>query len=652
MSKDNLDNVELAGLSGMLRDGVEIKDRKYRLRTYEKCFVGSEACGWLIKQGLASDVPQAIVLGDLMIQQGLFHHVLREQPFKNEQLFYRFSDDEDHGQVDKSQGAAASWHSLVSGELFGNQKESLMPEIPDYSEEIAKMTPVDTLGVSPLDEHNAKLLDNVHPKEWKDPVASGTYDVVVIGAGSGGLVTAAASAGVGAKVALIEEHLMGGDCLNFGCVPSKALLRSAKVAKTVRESAHYGVHIEGMSEEEFSGKVKVDFPKVMKRLRGLRADISKHDASARFADEFGIDVFMGRGVFTGPNSVEINGQTLNFKKACIATGGRPGVPPIPGLDSVPFYTNMNLFNLTELPKRLGVVGTGVIGVEMAQAFQRFGSEVTLFSRRNGILPKEDPEASAVVLKSLKKDGVKFVTGARYKEVRKLDDDKVVMALEDGSEYEFDALLVATGRKPNVSGLGLDVAGVDSDPGKGIIVDDNLRTSAKHIFAVGDVATKYQFTHAADFMARIVVRNALFFGSAKFSDLIIPWCTYTEPEIAHVGLYEADLEKRGTEYQTFVRHFAEVDRSVLEEQTDGFVKVHVQKGSDQILGATIVGHGAGDMINEMTLAMQSGTGLSKIANVIHPYPTASEAVRQIGDQYNKTRMTPMVRKLLRGLIGLQ
>jgi len=398
---------------------------------------------------------------------------------------------------------------------------------------------------------------------------------------------------------------------------------------------------------------------VMQRLRRMRADISKADAAKRFADELGVDVFLGRAVFSGTNSVEVNGETLHFKKCCIATGGTPAIPQIPGLSEVPFYTNMNLFNLTELPARVGVVGTGVVGVEMAQAFQRFGSEVTLFSRSDRLLPKEDAEAAAVVQRSLERDGLTFVMKSVYKEIRSASADSegqtyppVSVSLEDGRCYEFDVLLVATGRKPNVKGLGLEDIGVDYQAGKGITVDDNLRTTVSNIFAVGDVATKYQFTHSADFMARMVVRNALFFGRAKFSELIIPWCTYTDPELAHVGLYEKDLEERGIPFQTFTRYFEDVDRAVVDERTDGFVRVHVRKGSDQILGATIVGDHAGDMISELTLAMQSGTGLSKLANVIHPYPTAAEALRQIGDQYNKTRMTPLVRKLLRGLVSFQ
>ena len=648
---------ELQALVVQFKELVEVSDRKHRFKTYEKCFIGSEACQALVKSGIASDVQQAETIGQMLLSSGRCHHVNREHDFKNENLFYRFVEDEDHGSVEKDEtGRAASWYELVSGQFHRKSKESLIPKIPDYSEEIAKMEAVDTWGVEPLDEHNAKLLDNVRPRSWKNPKPSETYNMVAIGGGAGGLVTAAGSAGVGAKVAVIEEHLLGGDCLNFGCVPSKALLSAAKVAATIRDAAKFGVGIEGISSEELPNKVSVDFAKVMERLRAHRTSISKHDAAKRFADDIGLDVYLGRATFTGPNSLEVDGQTINFKKCCIATGGTPTVPKIPGLAEAPHHTNMTLFNLTELPPRLGVIGTGVIGMEMAQAFQRFGSKVSVFSRSSRILPKEDPDAAKLVQESMTKDGVSFIFNSKYQEVKHTKGNgnfpEITVVLEDGREETFDALLVATGRKPNVSGLGLEKAGVDFDPGKGIVVNDMLQTSVPHIYAVGDVATKYQFTHTADFMARMVIRNALFLGKAKFSDLLIPWCTFTDPEIAHVGLYEKDLVERKIPHQTFTRYFKDVDRSIVEDKTDGFVRVHVREKNDEILGATIVGDGAGNMISEITLAMQSETGLSKLANVIHPYPTSAEAVRQSGDMYNKTKLTPFIKKIFRGLMQIQ
>ena len=648
---------ELNELTTVFRNLVDIADRKHRFRTYEKCFVGSEACAALVKAGVAHDIQQAETIGNLLLQAGVFHHVVREHAFKNEKLFYRFTEDEDHGSVEKDeQGRAVTWYELIAGQFHRKSSENLIPKIPDYSEELASMEAVDTWGVEPLDTHNAKLLDNVRPRAWKNPEPTEVYNMVAIGAGAGGLVTIAGSTGVGAKTAIIEKHLLGGDCLNFGCVPSKALLSAAKVAATVRNAAKFGVGIKGVSEAELPSKVGVDFGRVMERLRAHRSHISRHDAAERFADEIGTDVFLGHATFTGPNTVEVEGKTLQFKKCCIATGGTPTVPKIPGLAEVPYLTNMTLFNLTQLPPRLGVIGTGVIGMEMAQAFQRLGSKVAVFSRSDRILPKEDPDAAKLVQESMECDGVTFIWNSKYKEVRHVSRDgdfpEITVVLENGDEHTFDALLVATGRKPNVSGLGLEKAGVAFDPGKGIIVNDKLQTSVPHIFAVGDVATKYQFTHTADFMARMVIRNALFFGKAKFSSLLIPWCTFTDPEVAHVGLYERDFKERGIPYQTFTRYFKDVDRSIVEDKTKGFVRVHVKEKSDEILGATIVGDGAGDMISEITLAMQSETGLSKLSNVIHPYPTAAEAIRQSGDLYNKTRLTPSIKKILRGVMRIQ
>jgi pyruvate/2-oxoglutarate dehydrogenase complex dihydrolipoamide dehydrogenase (E3) component len=293
---------------------------------------------------------------------------------------------------------------------------------------------------------------------------------------------------------------------------------------------------------------------------------------------------------------------------------------------------------------------------MAQAFQHLGSQVTVFARNTRILPKEDPDAAQVVETAMRRDGVAFEFGAHLKRIESRNGQPpitVVLETDAGErQFDVDALLVATGRKPVVNGLGLEAAGVAYDARLGIHIDDRLRTSNPDVFAVGDVASKYQFTHMADFMARMVIRNALFFGRDKFSNFLIPWATYTEPEIAHVGLYERDLQARDIAYNTLTRAFADVDRTIVDGETEGFVKIHVKKGSDAILGATIVSNHAGDMISEITVAMQSGMGLSKLASVIHPYPTAAEAIRQCGDAYNRARLTPTVRSIFDRLMSLR
>ncbi len=495
----------------------------------------------------------------------------------------------------------------------------------------------DLIQLQPLDEHNRVLESNVHPPDWVNPTPAKRYNLVVIGAGTAGLVTAAGAAGLGAKVALIERSLMGGDCLNVGCVPSKGMISAARIAAAVRDAGEFGVQV--------PGGWNVDFAAAMERMRRLRADISPNDSAARFRD-LGIDVFLGDGQFTGSDTIEVDGQTLRFKKAVIATGGRAQAPPIPGLDEVEYLTNETLFTLTELPKRLGIIGAGPIGCEMAQSFARFGSEVFLVEAMHGILPREDPEASEIVRQSLARDGINLLCCGRETKLRK-DGDRIRVSLEShGKEYDepVDALLVSVGRAPNVDGLNLEGVGVEYDLRVGVTVNDKLQTTNPRIYAAGDVCSRYKFTHAADFMARIVIRNALFGGRAKASALTIPWCTYTSPELAHVGLSPKDAEDQGVAIDTFTQPLADVDRAILEGENTGFVRVHVKQGTDEIVGATIVAANAGDMISEITLAMTNGLGLKKVADSIHPYPTQAEAIRKVGDLFNRTRLTPFVKNL--------
>lgn len=491
--------------------------------------------------------------------------------------------------------------------------------------------------VLPWDAHNQKLAGNVHPADWKNPTPAGRYNLVVIGGGTAGLVTAAGAAGLGAKVALVEKHFLGGDCLNVGCVPSKALIRAGRALAAVREAGEFGVDV--------PAGAKVDFGRVMERMRRLRADISPHDSARRFT-ELGVDVFLGGGRFTGPDTIEVGGQTLRFVNAVIATGARASAPPIPGLKDVPYLTNETLFSLTELPRRLGIVGAGPIGCEMAQSFARFGSEVYLVEAEHGILPREDRDAAELVLASLQRDGVKLLCCGKDLRLARAGGGGVrlqVTSHERGYDQEVDQLLVAVGRAPNVEGLGLETVGVAFDR-KGVQVNDRLQTTNPRIFACGDICSPYQFTHAADFMARIVIQNTLFLGRARASALTIPWATYTAPEIAHVGLYEREAAARGIAVDTFTQELGKVDRAILDGATEGFVRVHVRKGTDEIVGATIVAEHAGDMISELTLAMKGGLGLGTVGAAIHPYPTQAEAIRKTGDLYNRTRLTPFVKQL--------
>lgn len=495
----------------------------------------------------------------------------------------------------------------------------------------------------PLDEHNRELIQNTHPPDWINPEPSGRYNMVVIGGGTAGLVTAAGAAGLGAKVALIERNLLGGDCLNSGCVPSKALIRCARAYADVRDAGEFGVKV--------PAGLELDFGAVMERMRKLRAGISHHDSAARFKS-LGIDVFIGSAAFKGADTIEVGGKTLRFAKACIATGARAAQLPIPGLAEAGALTNETVFSLTELPQRLAVIGAGPIGVELAQTFARFGSKVTLLEQRKQVLAREDRDAADIVERALIRDGVELDCCAKVKEVRREGDERIIV-LEAGEgvrELRVDHILVGVGRAPNVEHMGLDAVGVEFDLRGGIKVDDQLRTTAKNVFAAGDVCFPYKFTHTADAMARIVIGNALFFKSDKTSTLTIPWCTYSDPEVAHVGLYEHEAAKRGIEIDTFRIEMSTVDRAILDGEREGFLKVHVQKGTDKILGATLVSRHAGETISEITLAMTAGAGLGTIARTIHPYPTQAEIIKKAADAYSRTRFTPRVATLFKRLLA--
>ncbi len=491
--------------------------------------------------------------------------------------------------------------------------------------------------LEPSDEFNRQLESNVHPQDWTNPTASGRYNLVVIGAGTAGLVAAAGAAGLGAKVALIERSLMGGDCLNVGCVPSKGVISAARVAATVRNASEFGV--------EVPNGVSVNFAAAMQRMRKLRARISPNDSAARFRD-LGVDVYFGQGRFIDSSTIDVDGKQLKFKRAVIATGARAVSPPITGLDTVEYLTNETVFSLTELPQRFGFIGAGPIGCELAQAFAQLGAEVFLVQSDRGILPREDRDAAKIVRNAMVRDGVKFLQFGRSVEVKNRDGIRLIGQVSGHScEQQIDKLLVAVGRAPNVENLDLDRVGVAFDK-TGVKVDDRMQTTNRSIYAAGDICSQYQFTHAADFMARIVIQNALFKGRKRLSALTIPWCTYTSPELAHVGLNDKDAKQKGLEIDTYVQHFRDVDRAILEGEDDGFVKVHVKKGTDQIVGATIVARSAGDLISEIALAMTHGLGLSKIGSTIHPYPTQAEAIRRLGDEYSRTRLTPLVKTLFR------
>ena len=435
---------------------------------------------------------------------------------------------------------------------------------------------------------------------------------------------------------------MGGDCLNVGCVPSKGFISASRAVHGIRGAGEFGLSC--------GEPVTVDFSAVMERVRRLRSAISRHDSAARFRDELGVDVYFGEGRFSGPDALAVEGTQLRFAKAAVCTGARAAAPPIPGLAEAGYLTNETVFSLTELPPRLAVIGAGPIGCELAQAFARLGSRVSMVGHRSAhILPREDPDAAEILHKVFVREGIELYLPVQGLRVSRHGAAKL-LSFEYGGrhgEIEADEILVGVGRAPNVEGLGLEAAGIDYDPLRGITVDDRLRTSNPRVYAAGDICFPYKFTHTADALARILIGNALFLGRRKSSALVVPWCTYTDPEIAHVGMYARDAEQRGFAVQTLTVELADVDRAVLDGETEGFARVHLKKGTDRMLGATIVARHAGEMINEFSLAMTNGLGLSAIGRTIHPYPTQAEVVKKLADAYSRTRLTPFVKRVLSG-----
>lgn len=500
----------------------------------------------------------------------------------------------------------------------------------------------DPITVVPMDRYNQFLVTNLHPPDWVNPEPAPRYNLVVIGAGTAGLVTAAGAAIFGAKVALVEKHLMGGDCTNVGCVPSKTMIRSARAIADVQYARQFGI--------DTPDSIKVDFPAVMERLRQVRAEISPHDSAKRFQQEFGVDVFFGDACFSSLDTVAVAGKILRFQKAAIATGSSPAQLPIEGLEAAGYLTNETVFSLTERPHRLAVIGGGYIGCELAQTFQRLGTDVVLLDTNSRLLHREDADAAEIIQQAFMREGIHLILESEIKLVERKDAEKVIYYKVNGQEntVTVDEILVGVGRSPNVQGLNLAAVGVKYDKKKGVIVDDYLQTTNPRIYAVGDVCMEWKFTHAADAAARIAIQNSLFsifgIGRKKLSSLTMPWCTYTDPEVAHVGMYEKEAQERGIEVDTFCIPLKEVDRALLDGALEGFAKVHVRKGTDKILGATIVARHAGEMISEITLAMTNNLGLQAIANTIHPYPTQAEAIRKTADAYSRTRLTPFLKNL--------
>jgi pyruvate/2-oxoglutarate dehydrogenase complex dihydrolipoamide dehydrogenase (E3) component len=491
--------------------------------------------------------------------------------------------------------------------------------------------------VTPDDVHNRRLIQNLHPPDWVNPTPTGPYNLVVIGAGTAGLVSAAGGAALGAKVALIERHLMGGDCTNYGCVPSKAIIRSARAAYAFREASSFGISGENGNNADFSC--------VMERMRRLRAQISANDSVERFT-KLGAEVYLGDAKFVGKHEIEVDGSRLSFSKAIIATGARAAELTLPGFQEVGYFTNETIFSLEGLPKSLLVIGGGPIGCELVQTFRRFGSEVTLLTRGNRLLPRDDIDAAEILRRRFEREGIRLIFGAKLLRAGRENGFKQIAFDRGAGEEKVQAceILLAVGRRPNIEGLNADAAEVRTDK-SGVFVDDRLRTTNHDIYAAGDICSSYQFTHAAEAMARLAIQNALFFGGKRTSDLVIPWTTYTDPEVAHVGITEKEAANRGDDVATLTKELADTDRAILDGETEGYVRLYISRPDGRLLGATIVGSHAGESIGEAVLAITKKLKVGDLSGVIHPYPTQAEAIKRAADLQFRSRLKPWMRRLL-------
>ena len=469
-------------------------------------------------------------------------------------------------------------------------------------------------------DHDALWRRLVFPDNHINPKPQSRYHLCVIGAGPAGLVTAIAAAGLGAKVALIERHAMGGDCLNVGCVPSKALLEFTHI--------HRG-------PDNFQG--------AFQWLRKVRAEIAEHDSVERYTAA-GVDVFLGAATFRDAKTVQVDGLDIAARRFVIATGARAGLPPVPGLvDSDPL-TNETVFDLERQPDRLAIIGAGPIGCELALVFARLGTQVHLIEIAPRIMQTEHEDASALVMQSLEQAGVRLHLEAEIKNVSREIDGELKIALRS-AVIRADHLLVAAGRRTNTENLNLEAAGVELTRRGLIAVDDKLRTTNSRIFAAGDVCSALQFTHHADAHARIVVQNALFLPTGTTKKLIVPHCTYTDPEVAQVGQLANGLTTEGVAFDTWRISFSELDRGRAEGDETGFAEVLTAKGGGRILGATVVGHDAGEQIAPICLAMNNRISLGRLSGTLLPYPTRAEYLRRLSDQFNRTRLTPTVSRIM-------
>jgi len=463
------------------------------------------------------------------------------------------------------------------------------------------------------------------------------YHIIVIGGGSGGLLVAAASSSLGAKVALIESNKMGGECLNYGCVPSKSLLRSAHINSYVNNANRYGLN---------AGNHTVDINSVLNRVNKVVDGISPHDSKERF-EEMGVDVYLSKGEFIDANRIAIGDKSITGKNIIIATGSSPAIPPIEGLDKVNYYTNETIFNIEYLPKHLIVLGAGPIGTELSQAFNNLGSKVTMVNRSDALFRKDEPEVKPIMKDIFISEGVEFQMNIKIKSVKEDDEGITLLIEKDGKDIKVkgDALLVALGRKPNTKELGLKKAGVElSDKGH-VLTDSYLRTNIKNIYAVGDVTGLYAFTHMAGYQGSIVVQNIIFPVKKKVDYSNVPWVTYTKPEVAHVGHTEKHLTDNKMEYKVYMESLSENDRALAEENTEGFLKIITDKRGI-VIGATMISEKAGEQIGLANMAINKKIKITEFMQITFPYPTELEIYKTLAVNARKESIKSWQMKLIK------
>ncbi len=472
------------------------------------------------------------------------------------------------------------------------------------------------------------------------------FDMIVIGGGAAGLTTSGIAASFGAKTLMIERHKLGGDCTWTGCVPSKTILKSAKVAHHIRNASHYGLTDQPLS---------FDFGAMMKQLHHIRQEVYDDADKPENFEAMGVEIQFGAAHFVDPHTIEIVGEDgttrVTGRYITIAAGASAFVPPIEGLDTVPHLTNETLFEITEQPARLAIVGGGPIGTEMSQAFTRLGTQVTVIEVGNTILKNDDPELVTMLQEKLVEDGVTYMFGAGAKKVSQ-QDGHIALEVEQNGErkvVEADALLLATGRRPNLKGLNLEAAGVAYTK-YGVTVNDKCRTNKRHIYAIGDITGRYQFTHMSEHMGKVAASNAIFKIPLKIDTKHVPWATYTDPELAHVGARERDLKEKGVSYKVYRFPYTKVDRAITDAEVTGMIKVFAKAWNGKILGATILGAAAGEMIGEYALAMRNGITLRQISDTIHPYPTYGLGVRRAADQWYAQKQSPTLVRIMQKIFG--